>query len=264
MNHVNDKKGTILITGASGGIGYELAQVFAKNRFNLILIARSEIRLEEIATHLRKEYDVNVKIIISDLSHCDAAQKIYDLTEGAGIYVDILINNAGAGACGFFHETDIKQDLNILQLNIVTLTYLTKLIGRQMVKRRKGKIINVASTGAYQPGPLIAVYYATKAYVLSFSEALANELKDYNITVTALCPGATKTGFSKNAGKGNLKNAMDAKTVAEMAYKGILQNKQVIIPGVFNKIMVFMSKILPRYILGEAVRKIQEKAMELD
>lgn len=251
----------VLLTGASTGIGYELAYVFAKNRHNLIVIARSQSKLEEMANDLQLKYGITVTVIAKDLSKPNAAQEVFNEVKDKGIKIDILVNNAGIGSCGLFHQTDISKDLEMIQLNITELTLLTKLFAKQMVQRRQGKILNVASTGSYQPGPLIAVYYATKAYVLSFSQAIANELKPYNVSVTTLCPGATKTAFAKNAGKSNVKGAVDASSVAEAAYKGLMKNQVLIIPGIINTMMVIGSKLLPGKISAHLVRKVQQSVI---
>lgn len=240
MNNVD----TVLITGASSGIGYELAKVFAFHRYNLILVARNIEKLRELENELRSEHDIKVDIICEDLSKAGAARKIFDKVKSVELQVDILVNNAGIGRVGFFHEMDQSKDLEIMQLNIIALTEMTKLFSREMVKRRKGKILNTASTGAFSSGPFTAVYYATKAYVLSFSEALRIELIPHNITVTTLCPGATKTNFAKTAGKKDLPGAMEAKVVARAAYNGLKNNKKIVIPGLGNKILIRLPKNL--------------------
>ncbi|MCY6959313.1 SDR family NAD(P)-dependent oxidoreductase [Clostridium brassicae] len=259
---IHNKGKNVLITGASSGIGYELAKVFAKNNYNLILVARRLSRLEKLKEILCKKHAIKVNIIGLDLTKPNAVEEVFEQIKNWNINIDILVNNAGVGTCGFFNETDLKKDLDTIELNISTLTKCTKYVVNNMFKKRNGKILNVASTGAYQPGPLISVYYATKAYVVSFSEALYNELKPHNITVSVLCPGTTSTEFSQNAGKGTLKNAMSAKKVAEIAYEGLMKNKRIIIPGTLNKFLVFMSKIIPRSLLANIVRKIQSKAMK--
>lgn len=251
----------VLLTGASTGIGYELAHLFAKKKHNLILIARNKTKLEEIAESFQSKYGITVTVLVKDLSKPNAAQEIFDEVEEKGIEVDILVNNAGVGHCGLFHQIDILKDIEMIQLNILALTILTKLFSKQMVQRRKGKILNVASTGAYQPGPLIAVYYATKAYVLSFSEAITNELKPYHVSVSTLCPGATKTEFAKNAGRGSMKGAMDARIVAEAAYKGLMKDQSLIIPGIINTLIIFVSKLMPGKISARLVRSLQQSAI---
>lgn len=256
---LNNEK-TVLITGASSGIGLELAKLFSKDGYNLILVARSENKLEEIAKNLIKKYNINVHIIKEDLSKRESVKDLFLKVQQLGIRVTTLVNNAGAGYCGLFHEIDIDKDEKMIGLNIEAITYLTKLFSKEMIKLKKGSILNVASTGSYEPGPYIAVYYASKAYVLSFSQALENELKPYGIKVCTLCPGATKTGFSKNAGKKDIKTAMSAEKTAEIAYRGFMKNKSVIIPGFFNKIAVLFCKLLPGKISAVVVRRIQEDA----
>lgn len=252
----------VLITGASSGIGCELAKLFAKDGYNLVLIARDEKKLKEIKNYLKVNFNIEVTLIKKDLAKLEAAKEIFDEIQESGIEIDILINNAGAGYCGLFHEINIEKDIQMLQLNINSLTYLTKLFSREMVKKKKGKILNVASTGAYQPGPYIAVYYASKAYVLSFSEAIENELKDYGITVSVLCPGATKTEFSKNAGKKDIKNSMSAEAVASIAYREFKRGKRLIVPGNKNKLAILFSKIASGRISAKVVRKIQESMVK--
>ncbi|SJZ70433.1 SDR family NAD(P)-dependent oxidoreductase [Clostridium tetani] len=260
---MKNKRKTVLITGASSGIGYELAYVFAKSNYNLILVARRLYKLKEIKKYLENYYKISVVIMENDLSKPRAAEDVFYKIKDLGFDIDVLVNNAGVGQCGFFHEIDLEKHKDVIQLNIVALTELTRLVTVDMVKRKSGGILNIASTGAYQPGPLIAVYYATKAYVLSFSEALYNELKPYNIKVTTLCPGTTSTEFAKNSGKGELKNAMSARTVAEIGYRALMKGKRVEVPGLLNKVLVFISKITPRKLLASIVRCIQRKAMKI-
>lgn len=260
MNAINNK--TALITGASSGIGYELSKLFANDGYNLIFVARSFEKLKSLSEELVQNFNIKVEFIHKDLSLPGSAEEVFREVEDLNIKVDILVNNAGAGITGLFHEIDYKKDIEIINLNITSLTILTKLFSRRMIERGFGKILNVASTGAYQPGPYIAVYYATKAYVLSFSEGITNELKDYGISVTTLCPGATKTQFSKRAGKTDLNIAMDAKAVARAAYKGLKKNKRLVIPGGKNKFAVGISKLVPGSISAKAVRRIQQKLTE--
>lgn len=254
---------TALITGASGGIGLELAKLFAADRFDLVLVARSEQALQDLAAELKTKYNTNTRILIKDLSLPQAPQEIYDELQTAGIQVDILVNNAGYGNFGFFLKTDLQKELNMLNLNINALTALTKLFLPAMVAQRSGRILNVASTAAFQPGPLMAVYYASKAYVLSFSDAIANELKGTGVTVTTLCPGPTETGFQKLAEmenselfkRGNV--VMDAQTVARIGYRATLQGKPLIIPGTMNKLGTLLPRFLPRQWVAAVVRRIQ-------
>lgn len=250
-----DNRDTVLITGASSGIGLELAKIFAFHKYNLILISRNTEKLEELANNLENEYLSKVYVIGKDLSKVGAAKEIFDKVMNMQLKVDILINNAGIGSVGFFHEIDIDKDSEIMQLNIVALTEMTKLFSREMVKRKKGKILNVASTGAFSPGPFTAVYYASKAYVLSFSEAIRMELRNHNIIVTTLCPGATRTNFGKNAGKKDLPNAMEAKSVAIAAFIGLKNNKEIVVPGLQNKILIK----LPKKLVSEINFKTQKR-----
>lgn len=250
-------KNTALITGASSGIGYALAKVFAFHRYNLILVSRNAEKLNELASMLKAKHDITVEIIAEDLSKSGAASRVFEKVMNMELTVDVLVNNAGAGVVGFFHETELKRDIEIIQLNISTLTEMTKLFSREMVRRGKGKILNVGSTGSFAPGPFIAVYYATKAYVLSFSRAIGKELKQYGVTVTALCPGAVRTNFCKTAGKRDMPGAMEARDVAEIAYRGLLKNKRVIIPGILNKILIRLPQGLVSTVNFKNQRKLQ-------
>src|SRR3981189_1482485 len=195
--HLNDK--TALITGASGGIGYELAKLFAGDHCNLVLVARNAERLSQIAGELAGQFGIKVKTVALDLGALPAPKFLFDDLQREGISVEILVNNAGFGVFGEFAQMPEEEILGQLQLNITALTELCRLFLPPMVARCRGKIMNVASTAAFQPGPLMAVYYASKAYVLSFSEAIANELKGTGVTVTALCPGPTESEFQKRA-----------------------------------------------------------------
>lgn len=258
---MNNSK-TVLITGASTGIGCELAKLFAKNGYDLVVVARNKEKLDEISKEINKACGSKVIVIPKDLSLPMAAAELFEEVSAVGVDIDVLVNNAGIGNCGLFHETDISRDVEMIGLNITSLTALTKLFLNKMINKQSGKILNVASTGAYQPGPYIAVYYATKAYVLSFSEAIANELKGYGITVSTLCPGATKTEFAKRAGKKDLENAMDAKEVAAIAYKGLMKGKRIIVPGIANKIGVILSKFMPRVNSASIIGKAQYKLVQ--
>jgi len=247
----------VLITGASSGIGYELSRVFAGNNYNLILVSRNISKLMDISDDLIKEYGCSIITIQKDLAAENSAVEVYQEVINRGINVNVLVNNAGIGSCGLFHEISYDKDIEMISLNIRSLTILTKLFAKRMVELGNGKILNVASTGAYQPGPYIAAYYATKAYVLSFSEAIANELKSFGVMVSTLCPGATKTNFSRIAGKSDVKGGMSPKTVAEIAYRDLMKNKRIIVPGFFNKAAVLMTKLLPRKISAYIVGRYQ-------
>ncbi|MBL8148987.1 MAG: SDR family oxidoreductase [Blastocatellia bacterium] len=254
-----------LITGASSGIGKELAEVAASDKNNVVVTARNEEKLEELAKDISKKYGVLTKVVALDLVDPAAPQKLFDELSKQAIIPEILINNAGYGLFGGFHETDVNDELSMLQLNIVSLTHLTKLFLPNMIKRKAGKVMNVASTAAFQPGPLMAVYYATKAYVLSLSEALAEELSEFGVTVTALCPGPTESGFQARAQMEDSKlvqgkKIMSSRTVAEIGYDGMMKGKAIVIPGSANKILAQSVRFLPRRAIVKIVKKIQERA----
>lgn len=258
-------KNTALITGASNGIGLELAKVHASKGGDLVLVARNKSKLDELKTDLEKQFKVSVYTIGKDLSATNAAQEIYDETNKQNIQVDYLINNAGFGDFGMFVETDWNKELQMINLNITTLTHFTKLYLQDMVKRRSGKIMNVASIAAFQSGPTMAVYCATKAYVLSFTEAVSNEVSDKGITITALCPGATETGFQAAGGmeeselfKG--KKLPTAKEVAEYGYTSMIKGKTVAIHGIMNYIMSNSIRFIPRAMVLKVSRKLLDKA----
>lgn len=253
-------KKTVLITGATSGIGYEFSKIFMENKFDVVLVGRNIEKLMELQEFSKKK-SVSAFIYKLDLSVSNNIDILYEKIKSDVGKIDILINNAGIGFNGEFNEIDWKNQLDIINVNIISLTKLTKLIIKDMLEMKSGKVLNVASTGAYQPGPLISVYYASKAYVLSFSEALREEVKDNGIDVVTLCPGATKTNFSKRAGKGDLDVAMSAKSVAEEGYKALMKNKAICIPGVMNKVLVFLSKISPTTLNAKIVKKIQSNAI---
>ncbi len=247
----------VLITGATSGIGYEFAKIFAQNNYNLILCARSKDKLEEIKEKIIREYKVKVLVFSKDLSKENEIKELCNEISENEITVDILINNAGAGYVGEFINESYDKDQSIMKLNMNALTYLTKFFAKQMVKKNKGRILNVASTGSYHPGPYTAVYYATKAYVLSFTEAIAEELKNYDITVSVLCPGATKTNFSKNAGKKDNANAMSPEFVAKKGYEGLMKRKVTIVPGMQYKLFVLLPRKLVTPFVGRYQRKLK-------
>lgn len=256
---------TALITGATSGIGLEMARIHASKGGHLVLVARTKSKLEELKSAWEDKYKVSISTIAKDLSVIGAAQEVYDEVHAQNIQIDYLINNAGFGDYGFFHETDWEKEQKMINLNITTLTHLTKLFLRDMTPRKSGKIMNLASTASFQPGPLMAVYFATKAYVLHFSEAIANEVEDQGITVTALCPGPTETGFQTAAEAEenqvfNENNLPSAEEVAEYGYKAMMQGKRVAIHGFKNKILSNSVRFVPRKLSVKIVRKIQEKA----
>jgi len=254
---------TALITGASGGIGYELALLFARDGFDCILVARSHDQLNALAARMESEFRVKTLVLPKDLSKASAVDEIYEQVSAASMPVDVLVNNAGFPVYGLFTETDLDTELQMLQVNVVALTQLTKLFLRGMIERRYGRILNLASTAAFEPGPLMAVYYASKAYVLNFSEALANELRGTGVTVTTLAPGPTRTGFQK---RGRLEdsrlvqgNIGDAPSVALAGYRGLMAGKTLVIPGFSNKLIPWIVRISPRGVVTRVVRRMQER-----
>ncbi|MEL3972476.1 SDR family oxidoreductase [Rossellomorea oryzaecorticis] len=258
------KNKTVLITGASSGIGLHFSHKFAQAGHNVVLVARSEDKLLSLATELEGNYNIKAHVIKADLAEMGASRVIYEQVTSNDIEVDILINNAGFGLFGEFEQTEIEKEVEMIQVNITALTELSKYFGKEMVNRKNGQILNVASTAAFQPGPLMAVYYATKAYVLSLSEALANEWEEHGVQVMALCPGATKTGFSDTAQLQESKlfqsGVMTVEEVVEEAYKQMAhQKKAVIIPGFKNRMLAGSIRFMPRKMVTKIVRKVQER-----
>jgi short-subunit dehydrogenase len=253
-----------LITGASGGIGYELALLFARDGYDCILVARSQEKLTELAERLEREHRVKTLVLGKDLSRPRAVDEIYEATTAAGLAVDVLVNNAGFPVFGLFTETDLQAELEMLQVNVIALTALTKLFLKGMVERRAGRILNLASTAAFLPGPLMAVYYASKAYVLSFSQALSNELRGTGVTVTALSPGPTRTGFQKRGAMEDSRlvqgQIADAASVALAGYRGLMAGKTIVIPGFSNKLIPWVVRLSPRGVVTRVVRRMQERA----
>jgi len=262
---MNNSTLTVLITGASGGIGYELAKLFANDHYNLVLVARSAPKLTQFADELQRQFGVTAKAVPLDLTAAPAPQSLFDQLRRENIGVDILVNNAGYGMFGEFVKVSTEENLGQIQLNITALTHLTKLFLDPMVERRSGKIMNVASTAGFQPGPMMAVYYATKAYVISFSEALADELKGSGVMVTCLCPGVTDTGFQGRAGTDNTVlfkklRPMDAKTVARDGYRGLMAGKTLVISGFRNWLLAESVRFSPRKLVTAISRKVLDKA----
>ncbi len=256
-----DRK-TALITGASFGIGLELARIFAREGHNLVLVARSADKLRQVASELEKAHGARSLILAVDLTDPGASAYVLDQTTRASIVVDILVNNAGFGQYGLFVENDLEECLRQIQLNVTALTHLTRLYLPEMIERKSGRILNVASTAAFQPGPLMAVYFATKAYVLHFSEALANEVSGTGVTVTCLCPGATATEFHKRANATGMRllwmGSMDARTVAEDGYRALMAGKPLVISGVKNWLVAQSVRFSPRRLVTAIARKTQE------
>ena len=252
---------TALITGASSGIGFELARIHAKNGDDLVLVARNETKLNDLKAELENEFKIKILVIVKDLSLPSAAMDVFHEIKRNSIRIDYLINNAGFGDCGFFVETDWEKEQRMIQLNITTLTHFTKLFAQEMIKNGNGKIMNVASTAAFQAGPTMSVYFATKAFVLSFSEAIQNELIEKGITVTALCPGATITGFKDAAAMQNSKlfdnkNLPNARQVAEFGYKAMIRGDAIAIHGVLNSFLVNSIRFFPRKLVNKITRMI--------
>lgn len=252
-----------LITGASYGIGEDFARVFARGGFNLILTARSLDKLTALARNLSGEYGIKTEVLAKDLSLPGASEEIYTEIGNRGLRVDVLVNNAGFGLHGEFRKQDRKEQLNMIQLNVQALTDLTRILLPGMLERKKGRILNVASTAAFQPGSLMAVYYATKSYVLSFSEALNEELKGTGVSATCLCPGPTRSQFQKRAGLGDVPlfryASMDSVKVAEAGYDGLMKEKPLVIPGFVNKLTAFMTRFVPRALVPPVVRALQSR-----
>lgn len=252
-----------LITGASFGIGLELAKIFASKKNNLILTARSKDNLEVIAKELKEKYNIEVEVIPKDLASPTAPNEIYEEIKRKNIFVDVLINNAGFGLYGEFKSNELQKELDMIQVNITSLTVLTKLFLPKMIENKNGKILNVASVAAFQPGPLMAIYYATKAYVLSFSEAIANELNNTGVTVSCLCPGPTITEFQNRAKLEasrlfKIVKPMTAKEVAEIGYDGLMSGVVTNVTGFRNSFATFSIRFFPRKLVTKVVRLIQE------
>jgi uncharacterized protein len=254
---------TALVTGGSGGIGLEIAKVLARKGFDLVLVSRKRDTLEAAAGQLEGKYGARIQVFAADLRRPDAPQTIYDFLHNENIPIEVLVNNAGFGLGGEFADTKLQRELEMIQVNISALTHLTKLFLPAMIKRKSGRVLNLASTAGFQPGPLMAVYYATKAYVLSFSQALAEELRHSGVTVTALCPGPTATDFAATAdvGSSGMFSAFGMATpeaVAEFGVAAMMHGRRVAIPGLKNKIIAQSSRFAPRAVSAKLVRIAQE------
>lgn len=254
-------RGTALITGASSGIGRDFAVCCAQDGWDVVLVARTESALTTIAAALSKAHGVRATVVPADLTDVAAPAAIATRCQRDGIAIDALINNAGFGTSGPFATTDVAKTVELLQVNIVALTHLTRLLLPAMLQRRTGRVLNVASTAAYVPGPLMATYYASKAYVVSFTEALSAELAESGVTATVLCPGPTETNFAAVAGTGasNLFKhgvVMDAATVARAGYAGMMRGDLHVIPGLMNKLVAFSSRLAPRTMLAQIAKRL--------
>lgn len=247
-----------LVTGASTGIGRELAELFASKGFHLAVVARNKEQLDALAGELTARHKIIVKVFAHDLSRPGAALALFESLRE--IPISVLVNNAGFGSYGPFADSDLHVQTEMMQVNMVALVQLTHLFLQPMRSRNAGRILNVASTAAFQPGPMLSIYYATKAFVLSFSYALSDELNGTNVTVTALCPGLTRTQFQKRAHlrEGGPWRMMSAREVAAAGYRGLMKGQRVVIPGLFNKVGAFIARRVPYRMTSAIVRKIHE------
>ena len=252
-----------VVTGGSSGIGLELSRLLAHDRHDLVIVAQNAERLAAVARSIASEYGVRVVELAMDLGEPEAPAHVERALRSDGLTPDVLVNNAGFGLRGPFAEIDLGKQLQMIRVNVDALTHLTGLLLPGMIGRRRGRVLNVASTAAFQPGPLMAVYYASKAYVLSFSEALANEMHGTGVTVTALCPGPTATAFEKRAGLEETalfrRAVMDAAAVARYGYDAMRQGVPVAIPGWRNRLLAQSVRFVPRTLAARAARALQER-----
>ncbi|MNE27171.1 putative ketoacyl reductase [compost metagenome] len=268
MESTNEKHA--LITGASSGIGYELAKIFAKENYNLVLVGRNEETLNQTAREIAQfSGSVHTHIIVADLFEPESAQKIYERTQQLGITVNVLVNDAGQGEWGRFAKTDLQREISLVQLNIVSLMSLTKFYLRDMLERGEGKILQLASSVSKAPSPYLAVYAATKAFVLSFTEALAEELKETGVSITALQPDATDTDFFHKAKAENTvtykeRDLYSPEEVALAGYEGLINGEVTVLPGFMNKTQAAMNTILPDSAIAANMSKQMESSMETD
>jgi short-subunit dehydrogenase len=249
---------TVLVTGASSGIGLELAKVFAENGSNLVLTARREERLNEVAEQLRSQHNVEVQVLPADLSDPASPSAILDGVNRRGLTIDVVVNNAGFGLNGPFHLLPIQRQMDVVQVNLVALTHLARLFLPGMVERGRGGILNVASTAAFQPGPNMAVYFATKAYVLSLTEALAEELRGTGVTASCLAPGPTATEFESQAKMEGVLlfklGSMTASNVAKAGYRGFRRGKVIVVPRITNRLATFAVRFAPRSLVRKVAK----------
>ncbi|HXU79198.1 MAG TPA: SDR family oxidoreductase [Methylomirabilota bacterium] len=248
-----------LITGASAGIGHELARLFAADRFNLVLNARNEARLNALATELAAAHHIQTRVVARDLGEPGRAQELFDAVND--LPISTLVNNAGFGAHDAFNKTEISRLLEMMRLNVEALVHLTRLFLPQMLEHRDGRIMNVGSTAGFQPGPFMAVYYATKAFVNSFSLALAEEISGTGVSVTTFCPGPTSTEFQERAGMKRSMRWLKMMTAAEAAhigYRGLMKGKRLVIPGVLNRVTSTVSRCSPLGLSTRIARRINE------
>ncbi len=250
---------TVLVTGASSGIGLELARSFAAEKSTLVLVARNTSALEKLATELRSQHGIIVHVLTADLSLPESPRKIFSELEGRGITVDVLVNNAGFGLQGTFASLPLLRQLEIIQVNVTALTVLTGLFLPGMLKRKRGGILNVGSVAGFLPGPNMAIYYASKAFVQSFTEALAEETAGSGLHISVLCPGPTESNFGVVARGGKTRSVqtprMSARAVAEFGHRKFRAGRVVAVPGVLNRLLVFSPKILPRSMVRKTVKR---------
>jgi short-subunit dehydrogenase len=252
-----------LVTGASSGIGRELARLLARDGHDLVLVARNVQRLEQVAEQLGTGCGIQTRVLPADLAEPTSPEVLFTELRRSSIEVDVLVNSAGFGLFGPCADSDLTAELCMMRVNMLALTHLTKLLLPGMLERGQGRILNLASTAAFQPGPLMAVYYATQSYVLSFSEALARELRGSGVTVTALCPGPTRTDFVAKAGTGRtriFRNAMmEVETVARAGYHGMMRGQTVVVPGMLNKTLAQLVRIGPRGLVAAIVEWLHQE-----
>jgi short-subunit dehydrogenase len=250
-----------LVTGASGGIGEDLARLLAAGGRDVVLVARSASKLQTLADHLVKDHGIAATVLAIDLADDSAAERVGQALDERQLNIDVLVNNAGFGTVGAFAASDAAEQLGMLHVNVVALTMVTRLVLPGMLARRRGRILNVASTAAFQPGPLMAVYYASKAYVLSYSLALTEETDGTGVTVTCLCPGPTQTGFQQRARMEktrlfNVASVMSSRDVAQAGYNGMMAGKSLVIPGAANKIGAQSARFAPRRFMAKLAKAL--------
>ena len=264
MTDTGPARPTALVTGASSGIGREFARLFASERYDVVLVARNEERLSTLAKELEGMHGVSALALAADLTDPTVPGQIYGQLAGEGVRVDVLVNNAGFGGYGKFHEADLEHDLNMVQVNVCALVHLSKMFVRDMVERGSGNILNVASTAGFFPGPFQPVYYATKAFVISLSEAMYDELRGTGVNVTVLCPGMTQSEFHERAGTKRSKIAQarmaTAESVARAGYEGMRAGKRMVVPKLMNKVFMVVPRLIPRGAVAPLVRSFQRAA----
>lgn len=258
-----------LITGGTSGIGHELAKLFAQDGYNLVIVARDADELYNTKSELSARYGIQVDTIQKDLFNANAPAEVYKEVKEKGYNISVLVNNAGQGQHGKFVDYDMQRDVEMIQLNIISLTLLTKLFLQDMLAHNEGKILQLSSLASKTPGPLLAVYSATKAYVQSFTQAVIHELKDTNVTMTALLPGATDTDFFNKADAEDTKQYQDMKLddpafVAKAGYEALMAGDSKVVPGIKNKVMAAMSTVLPEQMAASGMRKTMEESKEKD